>query len=82
MINEKEIHYAISIAKDEIDYFIKYVNQLKKFTIDNRADISKINMNKIFKEVQSITLHINNLKKQEQELLKTLDKIYYGKHTE
>jgi hypothetical protein len=82
MVNEKEIDYAISLVQSDIQYFLRYKNQLKKFSIDNRATISKINMNKIFNEVERITLYIQNLKNQEQELLKTLHKFYYGKHTE
>lgn len=82
MVNEREIDYAISVVQNEIQYFLKYKNQLKKFSIDNRATISKVNMNKIFIEIENITLHIQKLKKQEQELLNTLDKFYYGKHTE
>lgn len=82
MVNEREIDYAISLVQNEIQYFLRYKNQLKKFSIDNRATISKVNMNKIFIEIENITLHIQKLKKQEQELLNTLDKFYYGKHTE
>ena len=82
MVNEREIDYAISIVQNEIQYFLRYKNQLKKFSIDNRVTISKVNMNKIFIEIENITLHIQKLKKQEQELLNTLDKFYYGKHTE
>lgn len=82
MVNEREIDYAISVVQNEIQYFLRYKNQLKKFSIDNRATISKVNMNKIFIEIENITLHIQKLKKQEQELLNTLDKFYYGKHTE
>lgn len=82
MVNEREIDYAISVVQNEIQYFLRYKNQLKKFSIDNRATISKVNMNKIFIEIENITLHIQKLKNQEQELLNTLDKFYYGKHTE
>lgn len=82
MVNEREIDYAISVVQNEIQYFLRYKNQLKKFSIDNRATISKVNMNKIFIEIENITLHIQKLKNQEQEFLNTLDKFYYGKHTE
>lgn len=82
MITEKEIDYAVSIVQSDIQYFLRYKNQLKKFSIDNRATISKVNMNKIFMEIENITLHIQKLKNQEQELLNTLDKYYYGKHTD
>ena len=82
MINEREIDYAISIVQNEIQYFLRYKNQLKKFSIDNRATISKVNMNKIFIEIENITLQIQKLKNQELELLNTLDKIYYGKPNE
>lgn len=82
MVNEREIDYAISVVQNKIQYFLRYKNQLKKFSIDNRATISKVNMNKIFIEIENITLHIQKLKNQEQELLNTLDKFYYGKHTE
>ena len=78
MINEKEVDYAINVIQCEIQYFINYRNQLKKFFIDNRATISKINMNKVFIEIETIALHIQKLKNQEQELLKLLDKFYYG----
>lgn len=76
MVNEREIDYAISVVQNEIQYFLRYKNQLKKFSIDNRATISKVNMNKIFIEIENITLHIQKLKKQEQELLNTLDSQY------
>lgn len=39
-------------------------------------------MNKIFIEIENITLHIIELKNQEQEFLKLLDKMYYGKDTD
>jgi hypothetical protein len=78
MINEKEILYSIEILKNEINYFLKYKNQLKKYSIDNREKISKINMNKIFIEIENLTLHILKLKNQEKEFLKLLDSIYYG----
>lgn len=82
MINEREIDYAISIVQNEIQYFLRYKNHLKKFSIDNRATISKVNMNKIFIEIENITLQIQKLKNQELELLNTLDKMYYGKPNE
>lgn len=82
MVSEKEIDYAVSVVQSDIQYFLRYKNQLKKFSIDNRTTISKVNMNKIFIEIENITLHIQKLKTQEQELLKTLDKFYYGKHIE
>lgn len=82
MVSQKEIDYAVSVVQSDIQYFLRYKNQLKKFSIDNRTTISKVNMNKIFIEIENITLHIQKLKTQEQELLKTLDKFYYGKHTE
>jgi len=81
MINEREIYYAVGIVQNDIQYFLKYKNQLKKYSIDNRVQISKVNMNKIFIEIENITLHIIELKNQEQELLKLLDKIYYGNNT-
>ena len=82
MINEKEIDYAISLIQADIQYYIRYKSQLKKFTTDNRSDISKANMIKIFSEIEKITLYIQKLKNQEQELLKLLDKIYYGNNTD
>jgi hypothetical protein len=82
MINEKEIDYAISLIQADIQYYIRYKSQLKKFTTDNRSDISKANMIKIFSEIEKITLHIQKLKNQEQEFLKFLDKIYYGNNTD
>ena len=81
-INEREIYYAVGVVQNDIQYFLKYKNQLKKYSIDNRVQISKVNMNKIFIEIENITLHIIELKNQEQEFLKLLDKIYYGKHTD
>ena len=48
MINEKEIDYAISLIQADIQYYIRYKSKLKKFTADNRSDISKANMIKIF----------------------------------
>ena len=82
MINEKEIDYAISLIQADIQYYIRYKSQLKKFTTDNRSDISKANMIKIFSEIEKITLYIQKLKNQEQQLLKLLDKIYYGNNTD
>lgn len=82
MINEREIYYAVGIVQNDIQYFLKYKNQLKKYSIDNRVQISKVNMNKIFIEIENITLHIIELKNQEQEFLKLLDKMYYGKQTD
>jgi hypothetical protein len=82
MINEKEVDYSINVIQADIQYFIRYKNQLKKFCIDNRVVITKVNMNKIFIEIETINNHIQNLKNQEQELLNTLDKYYYGKHTD
>ena len=82
MINEREIYYAVGVVQNDIQYFLKYKNQLKKYSIDNRVQISKINMSKIFIEIENITLHIIELKNQEQELLKLLDKIYYGNNTD
>ena len=35
-------------------------------------------MNKIFIEIENLTLHILKLKNQEKEFLKLLDSIYYG----
>ena len=78
MINEKEVDYYISLIQVDIYYFTNYKKQLKKFAINNRADINKAKMNLIFTETENVTLHICNLKIQEQELLKLLDKIYYG----
>ena len=78
MINEKELDYYISLIKADIYYFTNYKKQLKKFAINNKADINRIKMNLIFTETENVTLHIYNLKLQEQELLKLLDKIYYG----
>ena len=78
MINEKELDYYISLIQADIYYFTNYKKQLKKFAINNRADINKVKMNLIFTETENVTLHIYNLKLQEQELLKLLDKIYYG----
>lgn len=82
MINEKEIDYQISLIQADIQYFLTYKNQLKKFSIDNRANITKVNMNKIFIEIEKITLHIQKLKNQEQEYLKLLDTIYYGNNSD
>lgn len=82
MINEKEIDYQVSLIQADIQYFLSYKNQLKKFSIDNRATISKINMNKIFIEIEKVTLHIQKLKNQEQEFLKLLDKMYYGNNSD
>jgi hypothetical protein len=82
MINEREIYYAVGVVQNDIQYFVKYKNQLKKYSIDNRVQISKVNMNKIFIEIENITLHIVELKNQEQEFLKLLDKMYYGKNTD
>lgn len=82
MINEREIYYAVGVVQNDIQYFLKYKNQLKKYSIDNRVQISKVNMNKIFIEIENITLHIIELKNQEQEFLKLLDKMYYGKDTD
>jgi hypothetical protein len=82
MINEREIYYAVGVVQNDIQYFLKYKNQLKKYSIDNRVQISKVNMNKIFIEIENITLHIIELKNQEQEFLKLLDKMYYGKQTD
>ncbi len=82
MINEREIYYAVGVVQNDIQYFVKYKNQLKKYSIDNRVQISKVNMNKIFIEIENITLHIIELKNQEQEFLKLLDKMYYGKDTD
>lgn len=81
MINEKEVYYAINVIQADIQYFIRYKNQLKKFCIDNRVVITKVNMNKIFIEIETINNHIQNLKNQEQELLKLLDKFYYGNNS-
>jgi hypothetical protein len=78
MINEKEVDYYISLIQADIYYFTNYKKQLKKFAINNRADINNVKMNLIFTETENVTLHICNLKIQEQELLKLLDKIYYG----
>jgi hypothetical protein len=82
MINEREIYYAVGVVQNDIQYFLKYKNQLKKYSIDNRVQISKVNMNKIFIEIENITLYIIELKNQEQEFLKLLDKMYYGKQTD
>ncbi len=82
MVSEKEIDYAVSVVQSDIQYFLRYKNQLKKFSIDNRTTISKVNMNKIFIEIENITLQIQKLKNQELELLNTLDKMYYGKPNE
>jgi hypothetical protein len=81
MINEKEVDYSINVIQADIQYFIRYKNQLKKFCIDNRVVITKVNMNKIFIEIETINNHIQNLKNQEQELLKLLDKFYYGNNS-
>ena len=82
MINEKEIDYQISLIQADVQYFLSYKNQLKKFSIDNRANITKVNMNKIFIEIEKITLHIQKLKNQEQEYLKLLDTFYYGNNSD
>jgi hypothetical protein len=81
MINEKEVDYSINVIQADIQYFIRYKNQLKKFCIDNRVVITKVNMNKIFIEIETINNHIQNLKNQEQELLKLLDKFYCGNNS-
>jgi hypothetical protein len=82
MINEKELHYTINIIQSDIQYFLRYKNGLKKYIIENRASISKISLNKILIEIETITLYIRELKHQEQEFLKLLDKMYYGKNTD
>ena len=81
MINEKEIDYAINLIQCDVQYFIRYKSQLKKFAVDNRNTISKANMIKIFSEIERITLHIEKLKTQEQELFNILDTIYYGNNS-
>ena len=81
MINQREIDYAISIVQNDIYYFVNYKNQLKKFSIDNRATITKVNMNKIFSEIERIVIYLQKLKNQEQELLNLLDKFYYGNNS-
>lgn len=82
MINEKELDYTINIIQSDIQYFLMYKNGLKKYIIENRASISKISLNKILIEIETITLYIRELKHQEQEFLKLLDKLYYGKNTD
>jgi hypothetical protein len=77
MINEKEIDYLVNLTQADTQYYIRYKSQLKKFAVDNRAEITKAKMVKIFSEIETITLHIQKLKNQEQELLKLLDNIYY-----
>ena len=81
MINEKEIDYSINLIQADIQYHIRYKRQLKGFAVDNRSQITKANMIKIFSEIERITLHIETLKHQEQELLKLLDNIYYGNNS-
>lgn len=81
MINEKEIDYAINLIQSDVQYFIRYKRQLKSFAVDNRNTISKANMIKIFSEIERITLHIEKLKTQEQELFNILDTIYYGNNS-
>ena len=44
MINEREIYYAVGVVQNDIQYFVKYKNQLKKYSIDNRVQISKVNI--------------------------------------
>lgn len=78
MIDEREIDYAISFIKIDINYFLKYKNQLKKYSIDNRTSISSINMNNIIVEIENVTIYIYELKTQEQQLLNYLNKTYYG----
>jgi hypothetical protein len=65
-------------VQNDIHYFVNYKNQLKKFSIDNRATITKVNMNKIFSEIEQIVIYLQKLKNQEQELLKLLYNFYYG----
>jgi hypothetical protein len=81
-MNEREINYAIGINSDEISYFLNYKNQLKKFSIDNRHLLSKVKMNKILIEIEHLVIHINNLKTEKKELIKLLDKIYYGNNSD
>lgn len=78
ILTDKEIDYAINIVQSDIQYYIRYKSQLKKFAVDNRAKISKANMIKIFSEIEKITLHILNLKNHEQQLIILLDKAYYS----
>jgi hypothetical protein len=78
ILNDKEIDYAINLTQADIQFFIRYKGQLKKFAVDNRSQINKANMVKIFSEIERITLHIVNLKNQEQELITLLDKIFYS----
>ena len=82
MINEKEIDYQVNLIQADIKYYLRYKNNLKKFCIDNRVNITKVNMNKLLLEIENIILHINNLKNQEQEYLKLLDTFYYGNNSD
>lgn len=82
MITEKEIDYQIKLIQEDIQYFLNYKNQLKKFSINNRMSISQLSMNKIFIEIETLTLYIQKLKNEEKEYLKLLNNIYYGNESD
>jgi hypothetical protein len=78
MISENEIEYIVTFINIDIDYFLDYKNQLKKYCIENKDLISKKNMAKIFIELEDINEHINELMKQKEEFLNHLNTTYYG----
>lgn len=82
MINQREIDYSIALIQAEIYYFKKYKKNLKLFFVKNKEVINETKTNKIFNEIERITIHILLLKNQEQEYLQLLDKINYGNYTE
>jgi hypothetical protein len=82
MITEKEIDYQIKLIQEDIQYFLNYKNQLKKFSINNRMSIPQLSMNKIFIEIETLTLYIQKLKNEEKEYLKLLNNIYYGNESD
>ena len=81
MINEREVIYRAEMIQADINYFIRYKNNLSKYLVQNSKEMNKKNTLKFIKEIESIILHIEKLKTEKKDYLTLLDKIYYGNNS-
>lgn len=81
MINEREVIYRAEMIQADINYFIRYKNNLSKYLVQNSKEMNKKNTLKFINEIESIILHIEKLKTEKKDYLTLLDKIYYGNNS-
>lgn len=81
MINEREVIYTSEMIQADINYFIRYKNNLSKYLVENSKEMNKKNTLKLIKEIERVILHIEKLKTEKKNQLTLLEKIYYGNNS-